>query len=434
MRETVPVSAGEFAALMARFGPFPSDDPAFPIGIAVSGGADSLCLALLMRRWRRAVQAFVVDHGLRPESADEARMTIGRLQEMGVPALLLTLTGLDGRRAIQSGARAARYAALDSACKARGILDLALGHHEDDQIETLTLRRAHGSTAHGMAGMARSRETPELRYLRPLLGISSARLRITLRDAGCDWIEDPSNRNRRFERVRIRQDLTPGDRMAARGDLARYGAKRDGRQSRLGALAGEVLMDPLGFALLGEKLPEPDLLARLWQIVSGAAFPPSPRLLAALHRAPRPATLGGALLARSGRLGRTWVLMREPAAITARTPVAPGLLWDRRFEMAGSEAGDIAPFAAMAAAHGEIGPLGREASDFRSYPYPFRILAGLPALRIKGRLVAVPCLEDPGAATGTAAGAGISMRFSPPLTLTDRSEWGDDPATCRPGA
>ncbi|WP_148300986.1 tRNA lysidine(34) synthetase TilS [Asaia platycodi] len=173
---------------MSVFGPFIPDLPRFPVAVAVSGGADSLCLAWLLRRWRRAVLALIVDHGLRENSAAEAAETASRLKALDIPSVILKLDTIDRKGSLQKNARIARYQALTAACLSRGILDLALGHHERDQVETLLLRKAHGSSPHGLAAMALSRETPQLRHIRPLLEIAPERLRATLREQGIVWL------------------------------------------------------------------------------------------------------------------------------------------------------------------------------------------------------------------------------------------------------
>ena len=109
---------------MARLGPFVEDTPGQPpVALAVSGGGDSLCLAWLATRWRRNLLAFVVDHGLRAESAAEAALTLERLRDMGVPAQILTLKNLQYGPGIAHLARDARYSAFRAACRAQWCLD-----------------------------------------------------------------------------------------------------------------------------------------------------------------------------------------------------------------------------------------------------------------------------------------------------------------------
>ena len=142
---------------MHALGPFLADGSGPPpVAVAVSGGGDSLCLAWLARHWRPTLLALVVDHGLRADSAQEARWTVERLRHMGLTARLLTLTDLPYGPGIAARARQARYAALAQACHDAGCVDLLLGHQADDQAETACMRERAGSGPDGLAAWAGS--------------------------------------------------------------------------------------------------------------------------------------------------------------------------------------------------------------------------------------------------------------------------------------
>ncbi|WP_122050261.1 tRNA lysidine(34) synthetase TilS [Asaia bogorensis] len=404
-----PIAAGEFAALMQGFGAFPSDEPRFPLGVAVSGGADSLCLAWLLRRWRRSIRAFVVDHGLRQDSAAEAALTASRLAALAIPVSVLRIKALDGTRRLQETARAARYQILAEACAAHGILDLALGHHAGDQAETFLMRKAHGSTPYGLASMAFSRETPHLRYLRPLLSIAPERLRATLQAQDIEWVEDPSNQKRCFERVRIRQDMDAATRCDTLVEAGTYGTLRNRRSEAAARWLASIRLDPAGYAVMTALPDDPALLGQIWQMISGAAYPPSPSDLAGLIASPRAMTLSGAILFKAGRYGEGWILAREVAAIRAQSALCQGLWWDRRFKVRG------APMQPGLS----VGALGPESRRYRHHSLPSRVLAALPALWRGGSVVGVPTL-----------GEGISqdwpdfeVAFEPAVSLSDRSSW-----------
>src|SRR4051794_23872744 len=136
---------------MDRLGPF---EPNPMIAVAVSGGADSMTLAVLAGDWARrrggAIQALIVDHGLRKASAIEARITLERLAGLGIPGRVLTITDLDQGPALAERARIRRYAVLAEACASSGVLHLLLGHHAADQVETLAMRVLRGSQTHGL--------------------------------------------------------------------------------------------------------------------------------------------------------------------------------------------------------------------------------------------------------------------------------------------
>ena len=203
-----PLGDAEFAVLIERLGAF---EPAPHVAVGVSGGPDSLALALLAAGWTRRrggrLTALIVDHGLRAKSAREAATVARWLDARGIAHAVLRWDGAKPSSAIQARAREARHAILAEWCRRAGVLHLLLAHHRDDQLETALLRRARASGPDGLAAMAPVVERESLRILRPLLPIASARLRATLRALGQDWIDDPSNRNDAFARVRIRAEL-----------------------------------------------------------------------------------------------------------------------------------------------------------------------------------------------------------------------------------
>src|SRR3546814_569603 len=151
-----------------------------------------------------SVIALIVDHRLRPDSAAEARTVAGWLAGRGIACRILTHEGGPPAGNLQSAARAMRYRLLAGWCAAAQVLHLALAHHREDQAETLLLRLARGSGVDGLAAMAPVVELPDLRLLRPLLDVPRGRLKATLDRLGQPFVEDPSNRNHAFSRVRLR--------------------------------------------------------------------------------------------------------------------------------------------------------------------------------------------------------------------------------------
>ncbi|MCW8917184.1 MAG: tRNA lysidine(34) synthetase TilS [Magnetovibrio sp.] len=202
-----PVSPQEFSELMAacwRIG-----DGA-RIAVAVSGGADSMALCLLLKRWgdETGVQlsALTVDHGLRNESAAEAEQVASWLRVRGIDHHILNWTDKPKTR-IQERARKARYDLMQTWCVEHGIDNLFVAHHLEDQAETMLMRLKKRTGLLGLAGMSARREGDKIDIIRPLLSISKARLLASLENFGQDWVEDPSNQNPAYERVRTRQLL-----------------------------------------------------------------------------------------------------------------------------------------------------------------------------------------------------------------------------------
>lgn len=178
------------------------------LGVAVSGGPDSLALLLLAHAALPGrVEVATVDHGLRAESADEAAMVAGICARLEVPHQTLTVEVPAGN--VQSEARSARYAALAGWMAERGIEALATAHHADDQAETLLLRLNRGSGVAGLSGVRARGLVPGTRLplVRPLLGWRRSELVQIVADAGLDPVMDPSNENDRFDRVRMRKAL-----------------------------------------------------------------------------------------------------------------------------------------------------------------------------------------------------------------------------------
>ena len=182
------------------------------IGLAVSGGPDSLALLLLAHAALPGrVAAATVDHGLRAESAAEATMVAGLCVALGVPHAVLRVELDEGN--VQARARAARYAALAQWMEREALEALLTAHHADDQAETLVLRLNRGSGAGGLAGVRARGLVPATRLplLRPLLGWRRSELGGVVDAAALEAVQDPSNADDRFDRARIRKALAGAD-------------------------------------------------------------------------------------------------------------------------------------------------------------------------------------------------------------------------------
>ena len=169
-------------------------------------------------------------------------MTRQRLDRRGIFANVLPLAGLAQGPALAARARRARYAALEAACAAAGVLHLLLGHHAGDQAETVAMRRLAGSGPDGLAAMAALAETENVRLLRPLLMVPPGRLRATLRAAGQDWVEDPSNADLTTLRARLRARLADRDGASPATRATVAGACARGRARALRERASAALL------------------------------------------------------------------------------------------------------------------------------------------------------------------------------------------------
>lgn len=276
--EPNPVDGATFARLMAPFAPFETRPD---LAVAVSGGRDSLSLALLANDWAAGqggrVLALIVDHGLRPEAAAEAQTTVSVLARHGIESLVLCWTGAKPQAGLQEAARDARYRLLRDACRQRGILHLLVAHHADDQAETIAMRAARASGPDGLAGMAALVEWPEVRLLRPLLSVPRARLSATLVARGVAWIDDPSNTDPRFERARLRLAGVTDEAAQPHADRVRAGLEIDA--ARAGVSLIETREDgtvALGRAAIEGLSPElrRRLVSRVVQALGGGDHPP----------------------------------------------------------------------------------------------------------------------------------------------------------------
>ncbi|WP_292928867.1 tRNA lysidine(34) synthetase TilS [Novosphingobium sp. PASSN1] len=180
------------------------------VGLAVSGGPDSLALLLLAHAvLPGSFEVATVDHGLRPESAGEAAHVGSIAEAQGIRHTVLRLD-LELGPALQERARAARYRALGAWARVAGLAAVVTAHHVEDQAETLLMRLARGAGVRGLAAMRAASplpEWPELGLLRPLLGWRRTELAKVVTAAGIEAIDDPSNWDARFERVRFREML-----------------------------------------------------------------------------------------------------------------------------------------------------------------------------------------------------------------------------------
>ena len=422
------IDDAQFAELMAAVGPFRRRPR---LAVATSGGADSLAVCLLAASWARqrhgSIVALTINHGLRSDAASEAR-TLGRwLEQRSIAHEIIRWHGAKPTSAIQESARAARYGLLSRWCRDNEILHLLLGHHCDDQAETLMIRVSRGSGPDGLAAMPLQVERDGVRYLRPCLGIPHARLVATLEVRGQTWIDDPSNRDMRFTRARVRRRLaraqltnTQVATSARHIGLAR--ALREEETSKF--LARTTVLDPRGYCRLGRQAirhGEIDTvrraIARILLCLGGGGYAPRRARINRLVdeiRGDEPLaarTLGGC---RIVACDATLVVCREVGRIGAAVRLVAGetTRWDDRFEirMSGPTKATGLTVAAYA------GNAWRERDAARNALARRRIAAvaipSIPAIYQRSTLIAVPHLGlyDQQIILGARA---LQVRFAP---------------------
>ena len=283
-----------------------------PVLIALSGGGDSVALLHLFRgfvdpaRHGVRVMAATVDHGLRPGSAAEAARVAGWCAAIGVPHRVLTWPSPEAGAGVQARARMARYALLAGHARSIDAAMVLTAHTADDQAETVAMRRARAPAGIGLAGIDDATLFErDVWCARPCLGLSRRDLRDWLTAQGIGWIDDPSNRDARFERVRVRTDLADDPQLRARlTETARKARAERRSKARAGA------------ACLAD--------AAAWQVTDGA-FGADPMVLGR-HAADAQRAAIGAVLTWTGRLERLADERRAGAALafcrTARNGAA----------------------------------------------------------------------------------------------------------------
>ena len=273
--------------------------------LAVSGGADSMALMVLMAKWRNArhpdLELYVasVDHGLRAEALDECAFVKAQASQLGLPHLTLKWSPSDAMMPnLQAQARRARYALLTDYAVKMGSSHLVVAHHLEDQAETVLMRLMRGSGLRGLSAMRTESELDGICLLRPLLSVSKHRLKASLVVENVGWIDDPSNLNEDYLRVRIRgllpqfenegcdaERLASTARRMQRADLALDAVTQQLIDEHVACEPGRALSFPV--AWYGHQLEELRLrlLRAIIDHVAAGAYPPREDRLMALDAA-----------------------------------------------------------------------------------------------------------------------------------------------------
>jgi tRNA(Ile)-lysidine synthase len=259
-QKSTAISATEARALFSGLQAFPV------LVLAVSGGPDSTALMLLAARWRDALKkkprliAVTVNHGLRKEAKHEAAAVARLARKLKITHRTLRWTGRKPSAGLQNAARAARYHLLGSAARKAGATHILTAHTLDDQAETVLIRMSRGSGLTGLGAMTRMAKLPidgerAITLVRPLLDISKARLVATLRAAEIAYAEDPSNRDPKFTRVRLRGLMrTLADEGLDAGRLAKLAGRLRRAENAIEAAVDRA-------ATLVVDMPRPDTVA-----------------------------------------------------------------------------------------------------------------------------------------------------------------------------
>ena len=408
------------------------------IGVAVSGGPDSMALLWLANRWARMAGAklfaYSVNHDLRAAAQGELEVVAQYCRSIGLLHRALTWEGEKPATGLQAAARQARYDLLTQACRADQIDHLLLAHHLEDQAETLLMRIEKDSGPDGLAGMSSVSERDSIKLLRPLLSISKAKLLAIVEANSLPHFIDPSNSDPRFLRAGLRDLAEP---------LARSGVTAE----RLGRLAesmgrARAAMDkhcrnwlnqnaevsPLGYVRLSlqdwrESRPvfRERLLSQLLSLVGGAEWPVRSARLQRLcdwlltANVGEKRTLGGCELTNEGtRL----LITREPEVIREQLILQPKaiLRWDRRFTLRnlGNQPVRISANGERLRRRAKLLAASTFEPHFNPGAIPKSALFSLPAVTHLDGRVSVPHFVASEAETFACHGAEVTARF---LTL-----------------
>ena len=363
------------------------------IALAVSGGSDSLAMMYLVAGWARlqALQPSVfvlsVDHSLRVEAAQECAQVAIWASELGMPHVTLKWEGAKPDTGIQAEARNARYDLMAKWCAAHNVAVLLTAHTLDDQAETVVMRQSRTSSAKSLAAIWPERDWQGIKILRPLLGTRREELRDLLLERGQNWIDDPSNRNLKFERVRVRMGLN-GDNAAAkvavraqeqvRGDWLLAQNWFDARVSV--ADTGLVTFDPGEFSEL-EIRAHDDVLIEIFRLNGMVLLPDRHKRTMLVNWLASDVvgrrTLGGLVFVKRAK---QILVAREPGRILREaSPIgATGMvIWDGRFRVEGQMGAEV-----MAA--GQFGNIQRRKD------LPAFVNAGLPVVCLNKALISAP--------------------------------------------
>ena len=384
------------------------------VALAVSGGSDSMALLRLAADWRGhhdgapVISVLTVDHGLRPAAALEAGRVGQWAAEFGLPHVTLRWLGPSPSSGLQAKARTARYDLMSGWCEAHGADVLLTAHTLEDQAETVLMRLARTSSLDSLVGIARLGHWRATALFRPLLSSRREVLRDYLRGLGQAWIDDPSNDDDRFERVRIRKimpmlaelgigaealselaaraaEAVEGLRCASEDWVKLHAAPFDTGycavplkpfRDQTATMRSRILGALIGYYGAG-RMPEPGELDQAAQWIATGS-----------HRR----TLGGAIMARRHD---GFLVGREPGRIANETVMVDAtgtVLWDGRFAVA-------APPGSSVLAAGKLPGLARHDE------LPGFVQESLPAIRLPGGELVVPHLG---------IGSGAQARFAPP--------------------
>ncbi len=398
-------------------------EPYNSAALAVSGGADSVALMLLLKDWlskrtekgepSTTIHILTVDHGLRPESQHEVLWVKKQAEELNFPVAILRWQGEKAKSSIQEKARDARYQLMSEWCHSNNIPAIITAHHLDDQAETVIMRLARGSGIDGLAAISNIRYLHNIILLRPLLDVSKKELILYLKSINVDWLDDPSNDNTDFERVRIRNAFPTLQEIGLESSAIARSAKRIRRASNaLDYYAQQSLvqlcrLEPEGYAVIDRNavfgLPEEvslRCLTKLVHLIGGKAKIPSMQKMENLYEQLKSnqaedTSVAGCVIRQ---IRNTLLIAREVRSrMQVTEQIAPGseVLWDNRFRIGLSSGAPDSICIRFLTKQGylTLPEKFKEAPARDDFHFSPSVRASLPSFWIHDRLIAVPHLN-----------------------------------------
>ena len=320
------------------------------VGIAVSGGGDSMALLHVAWRWSVLtgvpIEAVTVNHGLRAEASDEADMVAQYCADNGIHHQILLWDGAAAKGNIAAAGRDARYSLIADWANTRGIGHVMLGHTADDIAETFLMRLARKSGVDGLAMMDTTFERNGIHWARPLWQQERAELRNYLKRHGVTWVDDPTNEDETHERPKARKVLDALEPLginrealknvaqnmsSARNTLEHYTSQEAERLVRVEG--GDVIIKTRPMPPVPQEIERRILVSAL-QFVGGGAYAPRFDAMVDLDVAlnlGKPHTLAGCLITPEKDEIR---IAREYNAVKDHE-VEQGFVWDNRWHLVG---------------------------------------------------------------------------------------------------
>lgn len=380
----------------------PSPPPV--LGVAVSGGGDSMALLHLMHGLctlhGTKLRAVTVNHGLRAEAADEACEVKRYCASIGVPHDTLLWDDWDGKGNLQNVARTARYQRMAAWAQDKGLDTIALGHTADDQAETVLMRLARRSGVNGLSGMPARVMRERVTWVRPLLRASREELREYLRVQRVGWADDPSNEDLTFDRIKARHALVllaelgiDATGLSVVAEQMAEARKALNWQTFLAAKdlasvdAGAITLCERRLRILPDEIQR-RLLVHAVNWVSGSAYPARRGAVAHLMAALRKGQGGTADGVQARRIGKhIWVFRELDAVRQVETP--PDSLWDDRWRIEAAAPDPTASAADLRVrALGEVGL--QQCPGWRETKRPHAVLLSTPAVWRGDEVVSAP--------------------------------------------